>query len=69
MERGKTCDRCGGVVDVTIVPKERAGGTSILARIGACRSCGRWFNEAGLMSLDWADPHAPTAGDAPNRIS
>jgi hypothetical protein len=52
MERGKICDRCGGVVDIIAVEKQRADGSAIPARIGACRSCGGSYNEAGLMNLD-----------------
>ena len=55
MEPPKTCDRCGGVVDVTVVPQRKADGTIIRVAIGACRSCGEWFNEAALLALEWAE--------------
>jgi hypothetical protein len=43
------------------VAKALEDGRSLPTRIGACRSCGKWFNEAGLLELPpYAEP-----GDSP----
>ncbi|MQA28618.1 MAG: hypothetical protein GEU82_02105 [Luteitalea sp.] len=53
MEPTRVCDRCGGIVDVIVLPKrkvERRAGDAWA--IGACRSCGATFNPAGVLALD-----------------
>jgi hypothetical protein len=69
MERGRVCDACGGVVDVIVVSKERPDGTALPAKVGACRSCGSSFNEAGLMNLDAAERRDLTTRRKPTTAS
>jgi hypothetical protein len=53
VEPTRVCDRCGGIVDVMVVPRRKAERRSGVAwSIGACRSCGATFNPAGIQSLD-----------------
>jgi hypothetical protein len=53
VETARVCDRCGGIVDVLLMPTRKGERRSAPAwTIGACRSCGATFNPAGLQDLD-----------------
>jgi hypothetical protein len=53
VEPARVCDRCGGIVDVMMVPRRKAERRSGVSwAIGACRSCGATFNPAGIQALD-----------------
>jgi hypothetical protein len=53
VEPARVCDRCGGIVDVMLIPRRKNERRSASAwTIGACRSCGATFNPAGIQALD-----------------
>jgi hypothetical protein len=54
-----SCSECGGTVDVMIVDKPQDDGRSLPTKIGACLRCGKWFNEAGLLDLDFPSDGPP----------
>lgn len=51
LEEPRSCNACGGAVDVMTIQKHLEDGRSVPMRIGACLRCGKWFNEAGLREL------------------
>jgi len=51
LEDPRSCNDCGGDVDVMTVEKPLADGRSVPTKIGACLRWGKWFNEAGLLEL------------------
>jgi len=51
LEDRRSCNDCGGAVDVMTVEKALDDGRSVPTKIGACLRCGKWFNEAGLLEL------------------
>jgi hypothetical protein len=55
LQAPRSCDDCGGMVDVMIVDKPQPDGESLPTKIGACLRCGKWFNEAGLLDLPHID--------------
>ncbi|HEX7940660.1 MAG TPA: hypothetical protein VF488_02610 [Gemmatimonadaceae bacterium] len=56
LEDSRSCNDCGGTVDVMVVDKPRDDGESMPSKIGACLRCGKWFNEAGLLELPRLPP-------------
>jgi hypothetical protein len=61
----RSCDACGGAVDVMTIAKQLSEGRSMPTKIGACLRCGKSFNEAGILELpypsdtpDGADSHS-----------
>jgi hypothetical protein len=62
VEPARVCDRCGGIVDVIMVPARKAERrTGAAWAIGACRSCGATFNPAGVQALDPVRPESSPA--------
>ncbi len=51
LEDPRSCNACGGAVDVMTIQKHLDDGRSVPTKIGACLRCGKWFNEAGLSEL------------------
>ncbi len=51
LEEPRSCNVCGGAVDVMTIQKHLDDGRSVPTKIGACLRCGKWFNEAGLFEL------------------
>ncbi len=51
LEEPRSCNACGGAVDVMTIQKRLDDGRSVPTRIGACQRCGKWFNESGLQEL------------------
>ena len=55
MEPSKTCPRCGATVDVEVIREERERVCFASYVVGTCRSCGKTFTEAEVLSLKEAD--------------
>jgi hypothetical protein len=51
LEAPRSCNACGGSVDVMTIAKPMDGGRTLPTKIGACLRCGKWFNESGLLEL------------------
>jgi len=51
LEESRSCNVCGGAVDVITIQKHLDDGRSVPTKIGACLRCGKWFNESGLSEL------------------
>ena len=56
LEEPRSCNACGGRVDVMTILKHLDDGRSVPTKIGACLHCGKWFNESGVQEL----PMRPT---------
>ena len=59
LEDPRSCDACGGTVDVMTIRKHLDDGRALPMKIGACLRCGKWFNEAGLLELPLRSASGP----------
>ena len=51
MEPSRACPRCGDTVDVEVIREERERVCFASYIVGTCRSCGKTFTEAEVLTL------------------